>query len=341
MSQTTSGMEAKTDAGLSGPRGWGEHVTLQEFLDSLRQVWRPVLLGGILAIPIGVLVGTLRPKRYVAHAAFMAEQTSLSSLPSGLGALAAQFGVNLANEGTRSPQFYSDLLGTTALLTSLLDSTVDSTQPLGGTVRVLLIGTNDNSRQSTDRSLRKLRRRVHATADSRTSVVQLSVSAETPRVAERMAGALLEEVKHFNVSTRQLLARERRVFLEGRVTDAYHALSASEEALRRFYEGNRRFSESPALVFDESRMKRGIELRQELYTTLSKELETARIQEINDTPTITVIDPPTASSRPSGPTVIGLAALFFILGVCSTTAWRLTSMKSRSIAGHPTGSRGN
>jgi len=162
---------------------------------------------------------------------------------------------------------------------------------------------------------------IDAGADARTSVVQFSVRARTPLTAERMAGILIGAIKHFNVATRQLQAKERRQFLEGRVADAYRALRNSEETLRQFYERNRRLSESPTLLFEESRMKRVIDLQQDLYTTLSKELETARIQEVNDTPTITIVDPPFASSKPSGPSVPALAALFFVLGVCTAGGW--------------------
>lgn len=311
-------------------RDWGEIVTLQDALTFVRRTWRSALLGAALATPLGLLVGILRPRSYVARASFVAEQTKLASLPSGLGALAAQFGLDMPGDAGRSPQFYSELLTTADMLRSLLDSTVPVSANGSTTIRELLLGSKDTSRSGTDRALRRLRKRVDAGADARTSVVTFSVRTVTPATAERMATILIGEIKRFNVSTRQLQARERRLFLEGRVADAYQTLVASEEELRHFYERNRRFSESPTLVFEESRMKRAIELRQELYTTLSKELETARIQEINDTPTITIVDPPFSSSRPSGPTIPVLGALFFVLGACVASGWRAALPANRA-----------
>jgi uncharacterized protein involved in exopolysaccharide biosynthesis len=309
---------------------WGESVTLLDVLNVARRIWRRVLLAALIATPVGVAVGVLRPKSYVARAAFVAEQSKLSSLPAGLGGLAAQFGLDLPGEAARSPQFYSQLLSTSDMLRSLLDSVVPVSPTDSTTIREALLGAQDTSRNGTDRALRKLRKRIQATADARTSVVTFSIRAATPATAERMASILIEQIKHFNVSTRQLQAKERRQFLEGRVADAYRTLGTSEEELRRFYERNRRFSESPTLVFEESRMKRAIELRQELYTTLSKELETARIQEVNDTPTITIVDLPFSSSRPSGPTIPLLAAAFFVLGACVAGAWLATVPASRT-----------
>ncbi|HUK20974.1 MAG TPA: hypothetical protein VLV45_05380 [Gemmatimonadales bacterium] len=305
-------------------------MTLREVLDALRMIWRPALLGGLIAVLPGVLVGVLRPKSYVARASFVAEQTKLPNLSSGLGALAAQFGLDIPGEAGRSPQFYSELLGTSDMLRSLLDSEVLVAPTHSSNVRRLLIGTDDTSRTGTDRALRKLRKRISAGADARTSVVTLSVRASTPQIAERIASILINQTKHFNITTRQLQARERRQFLEGRVADASQTLRNSEQGLLLFYERNRRLSESPSLAFQESRMKRAIDLQQELYTTLSKELEMARIQEINDTPTITIVDPPFAPSRPSGPTIPVLGALFFVLGLSVTAGWLLATKKGGS-----------
>jgi uncharacterized protein involved in exopolysaccharide biosynthesis len=310
-------------------QGLGESVTLLDVLNLARRIWRRVLLAALIATPVGVAVGVLRPKSYVARASFVAEQTKLGSLPSGLGALAAQFGLDIPGDAGRSPQFYSQLLSTSDMLRSLLDSVVPVSPRDSTTIRELLLGVKDTSRNGTDRALRKLRKRIQAAADARTSVVTLSVRTVTPATAERMAGILIGQIKHFNVSTRQLQAKERRQFLEGRVADAYEILRTSEEELRRFYERNRRFSESPTLVFEESRMKRAVELRQELYTTLSKELEAARIQEVNDTPTITIVDLPFSSSRPSGPTIPVFGAVFFVLGACIASGWLAAAPASR------------
>jgi len=147
------------------------------------------------------------------------------------------------------------------------------------------------------------------------------VSQDTPSAAEGLEGLLIRAIKHFNVATRQLQARELRIFLEKRVADALQGLHESETNLRTFYESNRRFTDSPQLLFEESRMKRQVDLRQELFTTLSKELESARIDEVNDTPTITIIDSPFASSRPDGPSILILSILGFMLGICARGGW--------------------
>src|SRR5205807_9309463 len=149
----------------------------------------------------------------------------------------------------------------------------------------------------------------------------LQASQATPDATEDLTNIITGAIKHFNVSTRQLKARELRISLDKRVTDDLQNLHEAEDELRKFYERNRRFADSPQLTFEESRLKRQGELRQELYTSLSKELESARIDEVNDTPTITIIDPPFASSRPDGPTIPALAMMGLALAVLARGVW--------------------
>jgi uncharacterized protein involved in exopolysaccharide biosynthesis len=292
-------------------------VTFDDIATGARKHWRSAVLWALLAAGAGAGLGLLRPRQYRAHASFVPEQTKPRNLPTGLGALAAQFGFDVGGSVDRSPQFYRDLVLTTGLLSRLLDSSIATNPGESLTVRQLVRTREDTSRAGLDRIVRRLRRLLAAVADPRTSVVTITVLAPTPAGAEGIADLLIREVQAFNVSTRQLQARQTRLFLETRVADALQALHDSEDQLRRFYEKNRRLTDSPHLLFEEGRLKRQVDLRQEIYTTLSKQLETTRIDEVNDTPTITVIDPPFASSRPDGPRPFTLAvlALFLALGV--------------------------
>ena len=299
----------------------GATLTFDDLLHAVRRTWRSSLMWGAVALSVGALAGALRPKRYTARASFVAEQQRVRNLPSGLGALAAQFGLDVAGDAGRSPQFYRDLVETSGLLLGVLDSTVVVAPGESLSVRHLAQGAADGSRASLDQIIRRLRKQISAQADPRTSIVTVIVSERTPVAAESFAGLLIRSIKRFNVTTRQLQARELRIFLEKRVSDASQGLHDAEDGLRTFYERNRRFGDSPQLIFEESRMKRQIELHQELFTALSKELESAKIDEVNDTPTITVVDPPFASSRPDGPGLVALALVALVLGIGARGGW--------------------
>jgi len=128
--------------------------------------------------------------------------------------------------------------------------------------------------------------------DQRTNIVRVTVEAPSPVAARDVLQLLLDDLADFNVHTRQSTAGERRKFIEGRVATAEQQLRSAEEALRAFYERNRQWQSSPQLRFEEQRLNRQVAVQQELYLTLRREYEAARIEEVNNTPVLTLIDRP-------------------------------------------------
>ena len=64
-------------------------------------------------------------------------------------------------------------------------------------------------------------------------------------------------------------------------------------------------------AFEEGRIRRQVEIRQEVYLTLRREYETARIEEVNDVPIITVVDaavPPVEKSWPKRAALLSKAS---------------------------------
>ena len=176
-----------------------------------------------------------------------------------------------------------------------------------------------SSSDSLSRGVRRLRNMISTQIDNQTSIVRLTVDSRYPALAAGIANRLITYLNDFNTQTRQSQARERRKFVEQRVTSAELELRAAEGSLRSFLERNRSWQQSPQLVFEEGRLRRQVDIRQEVYLTLNREYETARIEEVNDTPVITVIDPavsPQLRSSPRRSLMIGLGLVAgAILGV--------------------------
>jgi tyrosine-protein kinase Etk/Wzc len=65
-----------------------------------------------------------------------------------------------------------------------------------------------------------------------------------------------------------------------------------------FLKNNRDWAGSPDLFLEHERLSREIQLRQQVFTTLTQAYEEARIREVRDTPVITVFEPPAAPTMP-------------------------------------------
>jgi len=143
--------------------------------------------------------------------------------------------------------------------------------------------------------------------------VTVKANSRYPELAAALANRLVVYLNEFNTQTRQSQARERRKFIERRVTEGERDLRDAEESLKVFYQANRSWQQSPHLLFEEGRLRRQVEVRQELYLTLRREYESARIEEVNDTPVITVIDVALVPQRKSRPNRTLWAVLALVL----------------------------
>lgn len=297
-----------------GPQGpayapyYEEEISLLRYVNVLLKRWRLVLGVPLLAaFSAGVFSFVVRPT-FTASASFLPEVRSGSRVPAGLASLAAQFGVATGSDAAQAPQFYAQVLKSRELLERiLLDRYPDPRakhKPLAAdsaTLLEILKIKGDSLSQRVYEGLKTLDKLVSTQVDRQTGIVKLTVDAPYPKLAAAVANRMLDRLNEFNAKTRQSQARERRRFVEERVAAVERELRQAEEDLKNFYERNRSWQSSPQLVVEEDRLRRQVQLRQELYLTLKREYETARIEEVNDTPVITVIEaavPPLERSKP-------------------------------------------
>jgi uncharacterized protein involved in exopolysaccharide biosynthesis len=300
-----------------------------EFSRVLLEHWRLVVRLPVAVAVVVVVASLVVPPTYTATTSFVPEVRSQSRLPAGLAGLAGQLGISLPSEAVASPRFYAAVAMNRELLERILLSrypnprataTADSLRLLE-----LLRVKGRDAADSLQKGVKALQRMVAVRVDNQTNIVRLSVDARYPELAAAVANRFILYLNEFNTETRQSQARERRKFIETRLSEAEQGLRAAEEQLRAFYDRNALWQQSPQLVFQEGRLRRQVDIQQEVYVTLRREYETARIEEVNDTPVITVIEravPPTERSAPRrGVWVVlalvlgALAAVFLAYGV--------------------------
>lgn len=277
--------------------------------------WRLTVVLPLAAAVAALGASFVAPARYTAVVTFVPDTRAAARLPAGLAGLAGQFGVSLNTDPSQSPKFYAQVVHSRELLERVLRARYQwPGHPTADSATLLsILGINgDGLADSVYRGVRKLRRRLAARVDNQTSIVTLSIEAPDPILAAAVAQRMLGYLEEFNADKRQSRARERRVFIEERLVDGERQLRAAEDQLKRFYELNRSWQQAPQLVFEEGRLRRQVDIRQELYLTLSREHEMARIEEVNDTPVLTVIDPPVPPQRRSWPRR-GIVAILALL----------------------------
>jgi uncharacterized protein involved in exopolysaccharide biosynthesis len=300
----------------------------------------------------GAAYSLLITPTYISTAAFIAETPSTRGLSGSLGALADQFGFGMSLGSGPSPAYFADLLTTRSILEPLLalpmqmqkDST---TKPL----LVLLKAKGKTPSLKQEAGVKRLRRAVRITPDVKTNVITIAVSSRDPLLSFEIAKALLASLDQFNMSVRQSRARNERQFLEGRVTDIQDQLRQAEDSMQQFMSANRGDTRGiPTLAFREARLRRNLEMMQTRFVELQRQLDQARVQEVRDTPAITVLDQPNVPARRAKPyrklvtlvvTVLGMSLAYGYSRLRSAyrTAVAISDASqtrdSRALAGRP------
>ena len=279
---------------------------------------RLVLWVPAAALVVTILVSLVLPRQFVASAAFL-PQDQASQQVGQLTQIAAQLGLAMPRSSGTSPQFYEDLLMSREVLRDVVTNPyhVAGKVPFTGTlVDYFGIGRPDAD-QRVILAVDRLKKILSAETDRAVGIVRFSVRTRSPELSRAIVDRLLELVNNYNLERLQSQARAEREFVEGRLAAARDDLDLAENALEAFLQRNRLLN-SPDLVAEEGRLQRQVSFRQQIYVTLAQSHEMAKIDEVRNTPVITVVERPEGFVEPQGRHLVirGLTALL-VAGVLS------------------------
>ena len=117
-----------------------------------------------------------------------------------------------------------------------------------------------------------------------------------------------------DLNRRRSTGKAEREFLDARVAISESAMVKAENVLASFLSANRSTSASPELQATRSRFERRVSLREQALNGLTQALESARTEEIRNTPVITVVERPEDSVEPVGRGTIVKTSVALIVG---------------------------
>lgn len=297
-----------------------EDISLLDFMTPLVRRWKLLVA---LPLAAAVLAGVgllLVPPVYTANTTLTSVTSptgGLSGTLASLAGLVGSLGLTASPNAGPPPQFFAELLRSRELLQSTLKSRFnDPRDP--GQHRLLLeiMGMKGRSyRERLGKGVRKLDGSVRAKADGSTGIVTLTVKAHDPQLAADIANRMTSILDSFNLGRQQSQSREQSRFTRERLAEAERELHQAERAQLRFLQANREYHSSPLLQFEASRLDRAVQLKQEVYVSLAKEYDEARIAEVRDTPIITIIDSAAVPDRRSSPRPLLIVVVAVIAGV--------------------------
>jgi len=287
------------DRSLSGfTRGQNSGLAFDP-LATIREHRRLLGVAAVLGLVIALLLGFVQTPMYMSTGSFLPQaRRSQTNLP----AVAAQLGLSISNgEANQSPQFYVDLLKSREILKPVVRASyafASRGKRLVGTLPEIYGVDAPRSEGGVEEAMKRLDRNMSAAASAKTGVVSVSVKTPWPVLSGQLLQRILEEVNTFNLESRQNQATAERRFSEERLVASQSELRAAEERLQNFLEDNREWRSSPKLTFEQDRLAREIGTRQQVYTTIAQMYEQARMDEVRNTPLITIVEKPNVPLKP-------------------------------------------
>ncbi|HWV57913.1 MAG TPA: Wzz/FepE/Etk N-terminal domain-containing protein [Longimicrobiales bacterium] len=259
----------------------------------------------LVALPLAAaflvaVITVITPRTYTSTGSFV-PYAGESAASRAMG-LAAQLGFILPTAGNAySPDFYVELLRSREILGRVVDSEFEVTIPglfpgreavrRGNLVEVLELESGSPGRDR-EKAMEALAEMTSLSTGRLSGTVTLSVSTRWPELSQQIAERMLTLVDEFNRVQRQSQAAAERLFIEERLATVRQELSDAEAELQTFLQRNRAFESSPELRFEHDRLQREVVMRQQLYSSLAQGYEQARIDEVRNTPVITVVQAP-------------------------------------------------
>lgn len=281
--------------GETAPAGRTPELVLFPILRAILDRFRLFIVLPILTTFLVVAGSFIFGRKFTATALLRPQLES--GLPAGLSGLGSQL-MGLMRLGSgETLDYYVKLLQSRTLLEEVASATYRSATK-GELTLLEYYETKGTPADRLNAAVDRLARDTKVEPDARAGVIELSFSATEPSLAEQVVRRYLVALNAFNTERRQSAARAEREFLERTLAAVRDSLRSAELALETFQERNKRAT-SPSLRMLEARLQRDLSEKQQLFLQLSQELARARIEEVRNTPVVTILDAPEGSALPA------------------------------------------
>jgi len=247
----------------------------------------------------------IQTPQYVSWATVLLPENKMGNL-GGLAGLASQFGVNVptgASADLSSPSLFPELLRSRTFAEKILDK-LFYTKEFGKELSLLAILTHGEEPPKAGKdtlvtqALSSLEEILEFDQDPSSTFSVIKVTASDPVFAKELAEVVLSELEALNRYFKSQTVNEKTTFINQRIASVEGDLEASEQALKIFNEKNRQIS-SPALQLEQERLARDVEIQKGIFLTLKQQLELAKIEEVQETSVVQILDTPQIALGPS------------------------------------------
>ena len=288
------------------------------FLKNIKTIFVIPFLS-VLFVSIYTLI--FAPRVYTSESKVLpiSEDGSASNSFSGF---ASQLGINIPlNMGGKVPwdEIYPEILKSSDLLTSMLEKVYKTEKYGDNSLKNILVREHKlfefNELNQKNMVIDKLREMIKINKNRSSPIVNIHVQAFEPIFASMLAMDLILESSLIQRQLKTNRIKQKRLFIEERLSQVSLEMKKMEVVLREFRENNRNLSTSPSLQMQVEKMGREVDLQNSLYVTLKTQLEKAKIDEVGRDDMVQQIDGPSTPTRLTSPKIFINIAMSLFFGI--------------------------
>ena len=146
-------------------------------------------------------------------------------------------------------------------------------------------------------------------------VIEIIVKTNEPGLSKSIGDSILSQLSLAVNEYKLKKVNDRISFIKSRLFNVKQELNQTEENLNNFREKNRVVFNSPSLLLQEERLQRDVLLHNQIFTSLSTELETEQINQYGIKESFEILDYPENMGRvfPNDKNTIFLSILLGII----------------------------
>lgn len=250
-----------------------------------------MVFNGVVAVLVLVYLYLIANPYFESTVTILPEYGSKSTTLSGLSQLASLAGVRVG-EGAPT-EIYQNLISSETVLGSVIYAKYKTEKFKDSVNLVQYFLKSDTADNSERRNFLKVyeilsKNTIKSNVDRLTKILTLTVTMPESELSADVANKIAESLDLYVRTKRKSYASEQRYYLEKRTEQVKDSLSLAEEKLKSFREQNRVIIQSPALLLEQGRLMREIEILNAVYVELNKQLEIAKIDDIRETPIVNI-----------------------------------------------------
>lgn len=306
---------------------------LRPYILNLRAArWKLLTVNGIVLILTLAYLLFLTKPYYTSTVTILPDYGGKESSLNQLSSLASLAGVSV---GTGSPtEIYQNLINSESVLSSVIYSKYKTDKFPDSVNLITYFDIKPDESLTPELQKRKMfltefqslvQEKLSTDVDKLTKVLTVTAIMPEAQLSAEVANKVVKSLDDYIRTKRKSYSSEQRQYIEKRLAQVKDSLTNNENKLKVFKENNRLINQSPALILEQERLTRQVQILNTVYLELSKQLELAKIDEVKDTPVINIKEFAKDPMFKSGPKRLNALVIIMFFSLLLTVGYFIFS----------------